>query len=75
MLPCSDRDTIVVLPSLTPEKVGLPGSELPPRVVLWRHDVYNGSASTLCSVFWKKNKLFTKWQLTIEYETKKYNLK
>ena len=28
VLPCSDRDTIVVVPSLTPEKVGLPRSEL-----------------------------------------------
>ena len=29
VLPCSDRDTTVVLPSLTPEKLGLPGSQLP----------------------------------------------
>ena len=29
VLLCGDRDTILVLHSLTPEKIGLPGSEFP----------------------------------------------
>ena len=58
VLPFSDKDTIGVLPSLTPEKVGLPGSELPRCVVLWRHDLNNGSASTLRSVLWNETETF-----------------
>ena len=49
-----------------PEKVGLPGSELPRWGGVMTSVVNNGSAATLCLYFGRKCELFTKWKLTIE---------
>ena len=68
VLPCSDRDTIVVLPSLTLEKVGLPG----------RHDVNPWCKpwvcfdSTFCTL--ERNRNFSlNGNLQLKYETKTKN--
>ena len=54
----SDRVMILVLHSLTPEKVGLPGSELPrSRSVVTSH-VNNGSTGALRSVLWNEMETF-----------------
>ena len=76
VLPCSDRDTIVVLHSLTPEKVGLPGSELPRSrsVMTSRCKQWFSFDSTFCTL--ERNRNFSlNGNLQLKYETKKYNLK
>ena len=74
--PCSDRDTILVLPSLTPEKVGLPGSELRgSRIVMMsRCKQWFRCGSTFCTLEWNVN-FALKGNLQLKYETKKYFIK
>ena len=76
VLPCRDRDTIVVLHSLTPEKVGLPGSELPRSrsVMTSRCKQWFSFGSTFCTL--ERNINFSpNGNLQLKYQTKKYNLK
>ena len=76
VLPCSDRDMILVLHSLTPEKVGLPGSELPHSrsVMTSRCNQWFHSDSTFCTL--EQNVNFSlNSNLQLKYETKKSNIK
>ena len=76
VLPCSDRDTIVVLPSLTAEKVGLPGSELPRSrsVMMSRCKQWFSFDSTFCTLVRNRN-FSLNGNLQLKYETTKYDLK
>ena len=73
VLPCSDRDTILVLHSLTAEKVGLNGSELlrSRSVMTSRCKQRSQSFCTL-----ERNVNFSLiGNLKLKYETKNYNIK
>ena len=73
---CSDKDTILVLPSLTPEKVWLPGSQLPRSrsVMTSRCKQQFSFDSTFCTL--ERNRNFSiNGNLQLKYETKNYNLK
>ena len=76
VLSCSDRDTILVLHSLTPEKVGLPWSELLRyrSVMTSRCKQWFRTGSTFCTL--ERNVNFSlNRNLQLKYETNKYNLK
>ena len=70
VLPCSDRDTILVLHSLTAEKVGLNGSEL----LRSRSVVRSVTHKSFCTL--ERNVNFSlNGNLKLKYETKNYNIK
>ena len=73
VLPCSDRDTILVLHSLTPEKVGLPGSELPRSrsVMTSRCKQWFRFDSTFCALELNVNFSLKGNLQLLKYETKK----
>ena len=75
VLPCSDRDTILVLHSLTPEKVGLPRSELPPSRSVMTSRCKHFPLLLYVLYFGTNANFSLNGNLQLfEYETKKYNI-